>query len=42
MRDYIDYLKIYDKKELKISIKDTNLISGKWFQVDLIKSLSIF
>ena len=29
MRDYIDFLKIYDKKELKICIKDTNLISGK-------------
>ena len=29
MKDYIEYLKIFDKKELKISIKDANLISGK-------------
>ena len=41
MTDYLEYLKICDNNQLKISIRETTLISGSRLQVDLIKSIGI-
>ena len=38
MKDFLKYLKIYDNNQLKICIRETNIISSQSFQADLIKS----